>query len=59
MAIAIIVIISVLLILGLLFIIGTVKTIGAYEEMYRERDDAEQEEYLREWREKRNKKKER
>ena len=59
MAIAIIVIISVLLILGLLFIIGTVKTIGAYEEMYRERDDAEQEEYLREWRENWNKKKER
>ena len=52
-------IITVLLILGLLFVIGTIKTIGAYEEMYRERDDAEQEEYLREWRDKRNQKKER
>ena len=59
MAVAIIVIITVLLILGLLFVIGTIKTIGAYEEMYRERDDAVQEEYLREWRDKRNQKKER
>lgn len=52
MIVAVIVLIAVVLILGLLFIIGAIKTIGAYEEIYKERDDAEQEEYLRKWREK-------
>ena len=55
MIVAVIVIIAIVLILAVLFVIGAIKTIGAYEEVFRERDDAEQEEYLRQWRKKKEK----
>ena len=49
---AVIMILAVVLILAVSFVIGAIKTIGAYEEIFRERDDAEQEEYLRQWQKK-------
>lgn len=49
MGVAIIVVITVLLIFGLLFVIGTVSSISAVDDLYREFDDREQEEYIRKW----------
>ena len=58
MIVAVIVVIAIVLILAVFFVIGDIKMIGDHEEIFRERGDAEQEEYLRQWREKQNKKKE-
>ena len=59
MKIAIIIIVLALVVLMLLFLAGMAVSIGASEEMYREFDDAQQEEYIRKWQEKKARRKER
>ena len=55
MKIAIIIIVLALVVL----LAGMAVSIGASEEMYREFDDAQQEEYIRKWQEKKARRKER
>ena len=54
MKIAVIILIIAVLILMGMFIIGMAIVIGASEEMYRDYDDRDQQEYIRKWREERD-----
>ncbi len=59
MKIVIIILIVVVLIVMALFVVGMFAVIGAQEDIYREFDDREQEEYIRKWQEKQKARKQR
>ena len=54
--VVIILFLAVLILIGM-FVVGMAIVIGASEEMYRDYDDRDQQEYIRKWREERNAKK--
>lgn len=56
MKIAVIILVAATAVLLILFVAGAVAANSAEEEFYREFDDREQTEYLRRWREKKNRK---